>query len=103
MGEKQQLRFQQAFRKAERQVVNQHRNLNYRDHSSTSSVSGAFHDDAALGSIKFTGSDDVEHDKFHDEVEGGRGNGSTTGSISPRSLTGGSFTGSPTNGTGSFN
>jgi len=101
--EKQQLRFQQAFQKAERQVVNQHRNLNYRDHSSTSSASGAFHDDAALGSIKFTGSDDVEHDKFHDEVEGGgNGHGSTTDSTSPRSLTGGSFSGSPTNGTGSF-
>jgi len=98
---KQQLRFQQAFRKAERQVVSQHRNLNDRDHSSPSSASALFHDDAALGSIKFTGSDDVENDKFHVEVEGGGNNGST-GSTSPRSLTG-SFRGSPTNsGTGSF-
>merc|ERR1712238_478414 len=86
---KQQIRFQQAFRKAESQVVNQHRNLDYRDHSSTSSAS-AFHDDAALGSIKFTGSDDVENDKFHDE-EGG-GGGDSTGSTSPRSLSG-SFSG----------
>jgi len=90
----QQNRFQKAFKNAERKVVNQHRNLNYRDHSSTSS--SAFYDDAALDSIKFTGSDDV--DKFHDE--GGGGDGST-GSTSPRSLSG-SFSGSPKSGNGSF-
>merc|ERR1711865_510131 len=57
--------FQNTFRRAEKNIVGQHRNLNYRDHSSSTS-SGAFHD--ALDDIKYTNSGGAGGDQFHDEV-----------------------------------
>lgn len=54
--------FEKTYNKAERKIVNEHRNLNYRDHSSSS-----IHD--ALDDIQYL-------EEFHDE-EGGRGHHSS--------------------------
>ena len=64
-NKKQHAMFQNKFRQAEKNIVGQHRNLNYRDHSSSTS-SGAFHD--ALDDIKYTNSGGAGGDQFHDEV-----------------------------------
>lgn len=61
----QQAMFEKTYNQAEQKIVNEHKNLNYRDHSTSS-----FHD--ALDDIQF-------NEEFHDE-EGGSGHSS-----SPRS------------------
>jgi hypothetical protein len=98
---KQQLMFQKTFKNAECSIVNQSRNLNYRDHNNQPSAeppkssSNQYFQDA-LDEIKFTGSSGSSGsgcssgvERFHDEEGGGRSRGGTsTARTSPRSLIG---------------
>ena len=107
--QKQQLLFQKTFQNAERSIVNQSRNLNYRDHNNQPSKppppsNSSQHFQDALDEIKYSGSSGSGGSsgssgvgRFHDEEGGGqrsRGGGGTSSTTrtSPRSLIG-SFSG----------